>query len=181
MLNSGPTMIERCRRVAQDYQSYMENTQGYWVAVARNEEWPNPNEPAVRHGLALKLPGILLYAYVHYGVPCMLDPNGDIETGEKKYKSLATTEYMSLVHAKAHFMYYEAEVAGAILYREQDYRIFALCHKVRLGQGVSVNYRAGSILYPEQVSYYEPLWVASFLKVEPTNATLHRLQILRAY
>ena len=179
MLNAGPTLLDRCRRVAADYEEYLEHSRGYWIALARTTPWPNPAEPALRHPNALRIPGIILFTHIHYCAPCYYSPTGNIVTADKNYQSLEVTDYYSLVQAKAHFLYYEAEVAGALLHHDQIYRIIALCRKVQFVG--AVNPQPGSVITPDVVSQYEALWVGSTQPVNPDSGTLHRIQIVRAY
>ena len=180
MLNAGPTLLERCRRVASDYADYLADPRGYWVAIARTQEWPNPTEPALRHPHVLRIPGIQLFVYVHFCGPCYYHPEGNVRTGERTYQTLEVTDYYSLVHAKAQFLYYEAEVAGALFHLNQSYRIVALCRKVRL-INTTCSYSPGSVVLPQHVSQYEVLWVGSTRAIHPDSATLHRIQIIRVY
>jgi len=180
MLNAGPTLLERCRRVAQDYEAYKNAMGTYWIALARTQEWPNPAEPALRYPYTFRIPGIHTFVYVHYCRPCYYHPQGAIVTSKHNYQPLDTTNYYELVLAKAHFLYYEAEVAGALLSQEHSYRIIALCRNVTF-RGQAVTARAGTAILPERVRSYEVLWVGSTQAVYPNSATLHRIQIVRAY
>jgi len=180
MLNAGPTLIERCRRVALDYQDYLDNQTGYWIALARHEEWPNPAEPALRYPHVYRIPGIHTFVYVHKCVPCYYHPEGSIRTPGHRYQPLVTTDYYALTTAKAQFLYYEAEVAGALLYQYQTYRIIALCRRVK-GTNIPANPSPGTLLLSQHVSQYEVLWVGSTTAVNPNSGTVHRIQIVRAY
>lgn len=180
MLNAGPTFLERCRRVAADYQDYLADPKRYWIALARRQDWPNPAEPALRHPNAFRIPGIHLFVHIHFCSPCYYHPEGIIRTGERNYTPLEVTDYYSLATAKAQFLYYEAEVAGALLSLHQSYRIVCLCRDVKV-LGATPSYQPGSVVLPSAVTQYEALWVGSTKPVYPDSATLHRIQIVRAY
>lgn len=174
----GPTLIDRCRRVAIDYQDYLHQGK-YWVGLARRQPWPSPNEPALHLPTTIRIPGLLLMVHVHKCVPCFPHPEGDIFTNHRRYRGMPTQEYLHLVRAKAYFLYYEADISGSLFESNQSYRVVALCRQVQ--QNRYSQPRQGDVLYPEEVLNYEPVWIGSTTAVTPSVGSTHRIQIVRCY
>lgn len=175
----GATLLERCRRVYHDYQDYLENRDKYWFCLARKEDWPVPNEPAIHLPNTVRIPGALLFVWIHKCIPCCPNPDGDIHTPNRNYMSIHPENAKALVHSKSHFLYYEAEFSSIVIHRNHPYHIVALCRAVH--QTKYQQPQRMSVVYPEEVRDYETLWIGSTKKIQAGVGTTHRLQLLRVF